>query len=109
MNSASALQGCYGAQASAEPASWGVAMMDITVAVGSAARLDLAMVLVVAGTAWESSSRQAARFLFKVSQDSSSAAFAVGLGAASPDIMKNCTRARSRLIGPTPGAAKVPC
>ena len=99
----------YGAQASAEPASWGVAMMDITVAVGSAARLDLAMMLVVAGTAWESSSRHAARFLFKLLQDSSSAAAAVELGAESPDMMKNCTRAKSRLIGPTPGAVKVPC
>src|ERR1700678_3268869 len=92
----------HGAQASAEPASWGVAMMDITVAVGSAARLDLAMMLVVAGTAWESSSRHAARFLFKLLQDSSSAAAAVELGAESPDMMKNCTRAKSRLIGPTP-------
>ena len=41
----------YGAQASVEVASWGRAVMDITVAVGSAARLDLAMIVFVAGTA----------------------------------------------------------
>src|ERR1700729_611382 len=82
--------------------------MDITVAVGRAARLDLAMIVFVAGTAWESRSRQADRFLFSRVQDSSRAAWAVWLGAASPDWMKKFVRARSRLMGPTPGASKVP-
>src|ERR1700729_2621302 len=82
--------------------------MDITVAVGRAARLDLAMIVFVAGTAWESRSRQADRFLFSWVQDSSRAALAVWLGAASPDWMKKLVRARSRLTGPTPGASKVP-
>src|ERR1700688_1661164 len=82
--------------------------MDITVAVGRAARLDLAMIAFVAGSAWASRSRQADRFLFSSEQDSSRTALAVELGAASPDWMKKEVRARSRLTGPTPGASKVP-
>src|ERR1700678_852472 len=75
----------YGAQASAGIESCATAVIDMTVAVGSAARLDLAMMLVVAGTSCESRPRHAARFLFSASQDSSRACFAVSLGAASPD------------------------
>src|SRR5271163_918907 len=82
--------------------------MDITVAVGRAARPDLAMMVLVVGTDWESRSRQFARFLFSWEQDSSREAWAVWLGAASPDWMKKLVRARSRLMGPTPGASKVP-
>src|SRR5271154_6550949 len=82
--------------------------MDITVAVGRAARPDLAMIVLVAGMAWESRSRQFVRFLFSWEQDSSKTAWAVWLGAASPDWMKKLVRARSRLMGPTPGASKVP-
>src|SRR5271169_2299571 len=82
--------------------------MDITVAAGSAARLDLAIMVLVAGTDWESRTRQAARFLFSSEQESSRTALAVWLGAASPESMKKAVRARSRLMGPTPGASKVP-
>src|ERR1700722_197718 len=82
--------------------------MDITVAVGRAPRLDFAMMVLAAGTAWASRSRQADRFLFSWPQDSSRTALAVELGAASPDWMKKEVRAKSRLIGPTPGASKVP-
>jgi len=52
---------CYGAQASLGAPLFGTAVMDITVEVGSAARLDFAMILVVAGTAWASRSCHAAR------------------------------------------------
>lgn len=82
--------------------------MDITVAVGSAARLNLAMITFVAGTRLASRSCHAARFLFRAEQDSSSAAFAVSLGAASPDWTKKDVRAKSRLTGPRPGDVKVP-
>lgn len=86
----------------------GAAVMDITVAVGRAARLDLAIMVLVAGTALASKSCHAARFLFRAEQDSSSADLAVSLGAASPDWMKKEVRARSRLTGPTPGDVKAP-
>src|SRR5271170_444768 len=82
--------------------------MDITVAVGRAASADLAMIAFVAGTVWESRSRHVVRFLFSWVQDCSRTAWAVWLGAASPDWMKKLVRARSRLMGPTPGASKVP-
>src|ERR1700691_3106938 len=85
-----------------------MAVMDITAAVGRAARMDLAMIVLAAATACESSSRQADRFLLSWAQDSSRTALAVWLGAASPDWMKKLVRARSRLTGPTPGASKVP-
>src|SRR5271156_5852382 len=82
--------------------------MDITVAVGRADSADLAMIVFVAGTAWESRPRHVDRFLFSWVQDCSRTAWAVWLGAASPDWMKKLVRARSRLMGPTPGASKVP-
>src|SRR5277367_3213479 len=82
--------------------------MDITVAVGRADSADLAMIVFVAGTAWESRPRHVDRFLFSWVQDFSRTALAVWLGAASPDWMKKLVRARSRLLGPTPGASKVP-
>lgn len=75
----------YGWQASVGAGLDGAAVIDIIVAVGRAARLDLAIITLVAGTALASRSCHAARFLFRAEQDSSKAAFAVSLGATSPD------------------------